>query len=126
MAGMKYAGANSSLTLSGLTAGVHEYSVTPTIDKLETTTFDDAADGVLWETSMAGMYRGGTIPVRVRYDSTNTIAMGDTGTLTLTLESGKTISCSVWVQSTPYVANISGLVESDITLQVTGPITFPA
>jgi hypothetical protein len=127
MAGFKFAGANSSMVLSGLTKGVHSISINPTADKLETTTFDDAADDELWETSMAGMRRGGVLTVGVRYDSTNTLKLGDTGTVTITLESGKTISFDAWVQNQPYNIDVAGLIEQPaVSLQITGPVTFPS
>ena len=122
----KYAGANSSLTLTNLTVGVFGYDVSPTMDTLETSNFGNAATGQNWETSIPGMGRIGVINVQVRYDSTNTIAIGATGTLTLTLESGKTFQCGVWVKSIPFSADVAGLLEQTITLQGTGAPTYPS
>ena len=127
MPGFKFAGANSSLSFSGLTKGVYTISMNPTADKLETTTFDDEDGGEIWETSMAGMRRGGTLTLGVRYDSTNTLALADAGTVTITVEAGKTISFDAWVMNQPYNFDVAGLVEQpSITLQITGPVTFPA
>jgi hypothetical protein len=115
------------MVLSGLTTGVYSMSLNPTADKLETTTFDDAALGVLWETSMPGMFRGGILTLNVRYDSTNALALGDTGTVTITVESGKTIEFDAWVANMPYTFDTVGLIAQDgINLQITGPVTFPA
>jgi len=122
----KYAGANSSLTLSNLTVGVFGYDVSPAMDNLETSNFANAATGQNWETSIPGMGRIGAINVQVRYDSANTIAIGSSGSLTLTLESGKTFECSVWVKSIPFSANVAGLLEQTIVLQGTGVPTYPA
>ena len=127
MAGFKFAGANSSFTLTGLTVGVYNIALSPTADKLETTTFDDAASGVLWETSMPGMMRGGILTLNVKYDSTNTLALGDEGSVTITVETGKTIEFDAWVANMPYTMDVAGLVQQDgIQLQITGVITFPA
>ena len=126
MAGFKLAGANSSVTFANLTVGVKNYSLSPAADKLETTTFADAIDNVLWETNMAGMLRGGEITLGVIYDSTNTVALADSGTITLTLEAGKTISATAWVKTIPYSGDVAGLIEQTIIMQITGPVTFPA
>jgi hypothetical protein len=122
----KYAGANSSLTLADLTVGVYGYAANPAFDELETSNFGNAANGENWETSIPGMGRIGDITVNVRYDSANTIAMGDTGDLTLTLETGKTFECDVWVKSIPFTADVAGLLEQTIVLKGTGAPTVPA
>lgn len=109
------AGYGGSVTFAGLTAGVKGWNIDRAIDMLDSSGFDGGQD----RTHVGGP-KGWTCTATVNWDSANTIAIDDSGTITLQYTAGETISGSVIVSNISDSVEYEGLVESTVSFQGTG------
>ena len=110
-------GHGGSLTLSGLTVGVTGWNYEPDEEQLETTDLNSSG-----AREYVGGLKGFTVTANVNYSSTNTIKVGDSGTVTLATGEGTTISGSVRVATAPITLDVGGLITQVINLRGTGTL----
>ena len=116
------AGKGGSATFTNLNAGVKSWNLDGAMDMLPTTDYDD--DG---HKTFIGGCDGWTANCELNWDATNTVALGDSATLTLLIGTatpkyaGTALVASISVSSV-----VDGLVTATISFQGTGPYTYTA
>jgi len=119
MAG-EVAGKTGSITYDGLTKGVKAWTLNLVGDVLEITDYEDA--GV--RAYIAGP-KGWTGTAEFNWDTTNTVTVGDSATLTLTIISTtETYSGTAIVTGISVSSSFDGLVTASITFQGSGVCTL--
>ncbi len=114
-----YAGYGGSVTFPNLTAGVKSWTLDDSVDMLDKTTFASAGNREF----MRGL-KTWTATCEVVYDSANTAATGDSGTLILYyVAAGTNKTGTALVQSISSTTVVDGLVTQTINFQGTGALT---
>lgn len=113
-------GKGGSITLSGLTAGVHSWELTYEADTVESTDFADA--GV--KTYVLGG-KGWTASCEANWDAANTVAPGDAAAaLTLTAAAGKTYAGSAIITGMTVKTTKDDINRATYQFQGTGALTI--
>ena len=116
------AGKDGSVTFTNLTAGVTAWNLDGAADMLPTTDYSD--DG---HKTFIGGCDGWTANCELNWDATNTVALGDSATLTLLIGAatpnytGTALVASISVKSI-----VEGLVTATVNFQGTGAYTYNA
>ena len=114
------AGKGGSITFTNLTAGVKSWTADISGDALETTDYADSGH----RTFIAGL-DGWTASVELNWDVANTVAVGDSATLTLTIVSATThYSGTALVTGISVSSIVDGLVTATVSFQGSGAITL--
>jgi predicted secreted protein len=114
------AGKGGSVTFTGLTAGVKSWSLDLAGDTLETTDYDDSGH----RTYIAGL-DGWTANCELNWDTANTVSIGDSATLTLTIVSStEAYSGTALVNGISVSSSVEGVVTATISFQGTGVCTL--
>lgn len=114
------AGKSGSVTFTGLTAGVKSWSLDLAGDTLETTDYADSGH----RTYIAGL-DGWTASCELNWDTANTVSVGDSATLTLTIvNTTETYSGTALVTGISVSSSVEGLVTATINFQGTGTCTL--
>ena len=118
------AGKNGSVTFTNLNAGVKAWNLDGAADMLPTSDYGDSGH----KTYLGGL-DGWTANVELNWDVANTVALGDSATLTLYIGAS---GAAPEYHGTALVANISiksiveGLVTATVNFQGTGAYTYTA
>jgi len=112
------AGKGGSLTFAGLTAGVEAWTLDIVGDALEVTDFSDA--GIRTFIAGCSSWSGSC---EANWDAGNTVAVLDTGTITLTVAAGEAYSGTVFITGISVNTVFEGVVEASITFQGSGTLT---
>ena len=111
-------GCNGSVTFTNLNAGAKSWTLDYTSEVLETTDFGDNCS----RTYIAG-FKGWTATVECNWDATNTVAPGDSATLTLDVDGTHNYSGTALVTGASYTVPVDGLATATFTFQGTGDLT---
>lgn len=117
----KAAGKEGSMTYSGITVGIRNWSLTSRSEALDTTTFASSGNreyqGGLkdWNATAEGFE-----------DSTNTADVGDSATLTLTVTSGVAYSGTALIVEKSPGTTVEGMAMATYSFQGTGALTPPS
>jgi len=110
------AGKSRALSFTGLTAGVKGWTLNLVGDTLETTDQNDSGH----RTYIVGL-DGWTASCEANWDTTNTVSIGDSATLTLTIVSGtEYYSGTALVAAITVNSIVDGVVSATISFQGTG------
>lgn len=110
------AGKGGSITYTGLTVGVKTWTCDLVGDALEVTDYSDSGH----RTFIAGL-DGWTASVELNWDVANTIGVGDSASLTLTVVNGTTYySGTALVTGISISSNVDGVVTATISFQGSG------
>jgi hypothetical protein len=113
------AGCGGSLTFTNLTAGVKNWTVNYTCDVLETTDFADNCK----RTYIAGL-SSWTATATANWDAANTADPGDSATLTLTADTGKTYAGTAIMTGLSVNVAVDGVNSVTYNFQGTGTLTI--
>ena len=117
---MEIAGKSGSLTYAGLTAGVKSWGLDLVGDTLETTDYSDV--GI--RTYIAGC-KGWTGSCEANWDTANTLTVGDSAELTLTIvATTETYAGTAIVTGISVSSSFDGIVTASISFQGTGVCTL--
>lgn len=115
------AGKGGSITFTGLTVGVKNWTLSFGIDMLEITDFGDS--GV--EKSIGGITRW-SATASANFDATNTADPGDEGTLSLNVDGTDNWDGNGILESYDVTTPVEGVVEIAYTFKGNGTLTPPS
>lgn len=117
------AGKQGSVSFTNLTAGVKSWSLDGAADMLETTDYADSGH----RTYIGGL-DGWTASCELNWDAANTVALGDSATLTLFIGSGAApkYAGTALVSGISVKSVVEGLVTATVNFQGTGAYTYTA
>ena len=114
------AGKGGSITFTNLTVGVKTWTCDLVGDVLEVTDYSDSGH----RTFIAGL-DGWTASVELNWDAANTVDVGDSATLTLTIVDGTThYAGTALVTGISISSNVDGVVTATISFQGSGACTL--
>ena len=114
------AGKGGSITFAGLTVGVKTWTCDLVGDAIEVTDYSDNGH----RTYIAGL-DGWTASVELNWDAANTIDIGDSAALTLTIVSATTYySGTALVTGISISSSVDGVVTATISFQGSGACTL--
>jgi len=98
----------------------------PTCGTIDVTDVSSTGD---WKEYLAGLKDGGTVSLSLQFNKTLWTslhaAFGGTDTWTLALADGSTLACSgVMTQAPGASGELESGVDSDVTIKLSGPVTF--
>ena len=116
-------GKQGNITFSGLTASVISWSLDTALDIHDKTDFTDGAAG--YRTKLAGLPVW-SATVETNYDTTNTVTVGLSALLSLTLTSGKSYAGTAMLASISVNTPVDGLETGTYTFEGNGALSVPA
>ena len=114
-------GKGGSISFTGVTVEVKNWTLDASVDMLEATSFSDA--GV--ERNVVGIARW-TATCVSNYDDTNTADLGDSASLTLTTTGAENWDGTAILSSLPVTTDVQGIIETTYTFTGNGALTPPS
>lgn len=115
------AGKGGSITFTGITVQVKNWTLSHGVDMLEITDFGDS--GV--EKSIGGITRW-SATASANFDATNTADPGDEATLTLAVDGTDNWSGNALLESYDVTTDVAGVAEISYTFKGNGALTPPS